>query len=128
MNSLFINSLTHYLLFIHYSLFIINYIITHYYLLCHYSLFIIIHYSLTHYSLFIKQTTNICLDKLHLLNIIHVMNQNINESLEDNYNRFAHLVNAAGEKHLATNIVKYNKKKHKKIMVDDLWDFRIHEQ
>ena len=48
------------------------------------------------------------------MNIYDKLNQNINESPEDNYNRFAHLVNSAREKHLSTKIVKYNKKKHKK--------------
>ena len=40
-------------------------------------------------------------------------NQNINECPEDNHNRFAHLVNSAGEKHLPTKMVKHNKKKRK---------------
>ena len=48
------------------------------------------------------------------MKIYDKLNQNINESLEDNYNRFAHSVNSAGEKHLLTRIVKYNKKKHTK--------------
>ena len=42
------------------------------------------------------------------------LDQNINESAEDNFIRFAHLVNAARDKHLPTKIVKYIKKKHKK--------------
>ena len=53
-------------------------------------------------------------DELESMKIYDKLNQNINESTEDNYNRFAHLVNSAREKHLSTKIVKYNKKKHKK--------------
>ena len=53
-------------------------------------------------------------DELDSMKIYDKLNQNINEGLEDNYNRFAKLVNSAREKHLPTKIVKYNKKKHKK--------------
>ena len=53
-------------------------------------------------------------DELELMKIYDKLNQNINESPKDNYNRFAHLVNSAREKHLSLKIVKYNKKKHKK--------------
>ena len=53
-------------------------------------------------------------DELESMKIYDKLNQNINESPEDNYNRFAHLVNSAREKHLSTKIVKYNKRKHKK--------------
>ena len=53
-------------------------------------------------------------DELVSMKIYDKLSQNINESPEDNYNRFAHLVNSAREKHLSTKIVKYNKKKHKK--------------
>ena len=38
----------------------------------------------------------------------------MNENLEDNYCRFARLVNSAKEKHLQPKIVKYNKSRHKK--------------
>ena len=67
-------------------------------------------------------------DELESMKIYNKLSQNINESPEDNYNRFAHLVNSARKKHLSTKIVKYNKKKHKKIMLDGLWDFRIYNQ
>ena len=53
-------------------------------------------------------------EELDSMKIYDKLNQNINESPEDNYNRFANLVNSAREKHLPTKIVKYNKKKHKK--------------
>ena len=53
-------------------------------------------------------------DELDSMKIYDKLNQNINESPEDNYNRFANLVNSAREKHLPTKMVKYNKKKHKK--------------
>ena len=53
-------------------------------------------------------------DELDSMKIYDKLNQNINESPEDNYNRFANLVNSAREKHLPTKIVKHNKKKHKK--------------
>ena len=53
-------------------------------------------------------------DELESMKIYNKLNQNINESPEDNCNRFAHLVNSAREKHLPTKIVKYNKEKHKK--------------
>ena len=62
------------------------------------------------------------------MKIYEKLNQNIHKSPEDNYNRFAHLVNSAREKHLSTKIVKYKKKKHKKIKLDDLWDVRIYKQ
>ena len=39
-------------------------------------------------------------DELDLMKIYDKLNQNINESPEDNYNRFANLVNSAREKHL----------------------------
>ena len=53
-------------------------------------------------------------DEFDSIKMYDKLNQNINESPEDNYNRFANLVNSAREKHLPTKIVKYNKKKHKK--------------
>ena len=53
-------------------------------------------------------------DELDSMKIYDKLNQIINESLEDNYNRFDNLVNSAREKHLPTK-VKYNKKKHKKL-------------
>ena len=53
-------------------------------------------------------------DELESMKIYDKLDQNINQSIEDNYNRFAHLVNSAREKHLSTKIVKYNKNKHKK--------------
>ena len=46
-------------------------------------------------------------DELDSMKIYHKLNQNINESPEDNYYRFANLVNSAREKHLPTKIVKY---------------------
>ena len=49
------------------------------------------------------------------IKIYDKLNQDINESPEDNYNRFANLVISAREKHLPTKIAKYNKKKHKKL-------------
>ena len=45
------------------------------------------------------------IDELDSMKIYDKLNQNINESPEDNYNRFANLVNPAREKHLSTNIV-----------------------
>ena len=53
-------------------------------------------------------------DELESMKIYDKLIQNINESPEDNYKRFAHLVSSVREKHLSTKIVKYNKKKHKK--------------
>ena len=51
-------------------------------------------------------------DELDSMKIYDKLKQNINESSEDNYNRFANLVNSAREKHLAPKFVKYNKKNH----------------
>ena len=47
------------------------------------------------------------------MKIYDKLNKNLNESPKDKYNRFAHVVNSAREKHLPTKIVKYSKK-HKK--------------
>ena len=38
------------------------------------------------------------------------LNQNLNENPDDNYSRFAHLLNSAKEKHLQPKIVKYHKR------------------
>ena len=48
------------------------------------------------------------------MKIFDEINQNINDSPEDNYNKFASLLNHAREKHLPIKLVKYNKKRHKK--------------
>ena len=48
------------------------------------------------------------------MKIFDELNQNINDSPEDNYNKFASLLNHAREKHLSIKLVKYNKKRHKK--------------
>ena len=48
------------------------------------------------------------------MKICEHLNQNVNENLEDNYCRFARLVNSAKEKHLQPKIVKDNKSRHKK--------------
>ena len=53
-------------------------------------------------------------EELRSMKICEHLNQNVNENLEDNYCRFAHLVNSAKEKHLQPKIVKYNKSRHKK--------------
>ena len=37
------------------------------------------------------------------------LNKNVNESTDDNYSRFVHLLNSAKEKHLQFKIVKYIK-------------------
>ena len=52
--------------------------------------------------------------ELDSMKIYDKLNQNITESQEDNYYRFAHLVNSARETHLPTNMVNYKKKKHNK--------------
>ena len=44
-------------------------------------------------------------DELESMKIYDKLDQNIVESPEDNYNRFAHLVNSAREKHLPTKMV-----------------------
>ena len=48
------------------------------------------------------------------MKIFDELNQNINDSPKDNYNKFASLLNHAREKHLPIKLVKYNKKRHKK--------------
>ena len=53
-------------------------------------------------------------DELESMKTYDKLNQNINESPEENYNTFVHLVNSPREKHFSTKIVKHNKKKHKK--------------
>ena len=53
-------------------------------------------------------------EELRSMKICEHLNQNVNENLEDNYCRFARLVNSAKEKHLQPIIVKYNKSRHKK--------------
>ena len=53
-------------------------------------------------------------EELKSMNIFDELNQNINDSPEDNYNKFASLLNHAREKHLSIKLVKYNKKRHKK--------------
>ena len=51
-------------------------------------------------------------EELRSMKICEHLNQNVNENLEDNYCRFARLVNSAKEKHLQPKIVKYLR--HKK--------------
>ena len=53
-------------------------------------------------------------EELRSMKICEHLNQNVNENLEDNYCRFARLVNSAKEKHLQPKIVKCNKSRHKK--------------
>ena len=53
-------------------------------------------------------------EELKSMKIFDELNQNINNSPEDNYNKFASLLNHAREKQLPIKLVKYNKKKHKK--------------
>ena len=53
-------------------------------------------------------------EELRSMKICEHLNQNVNENPEDNYCRFARLVNSAKEKHLQPKIVKYNKTRHKK--------------
>ena len=53
-------------------------------------------------------------EELKSMKIFDELNQNINDSPEDNYNKFASLLNHAREKHLPIKLVKYNKKRHKK--------------
>ena len=48
------------------------------------------------------------------MKIFDELNPNINDSPEDNYNKFAFLLNRAREKHLPIKLVKYNKKRHNK--------------
>ena len=52
-------------------------------------------------------------EELKSMKIFDELNQNINDSPEDNYNKFASLLNHAREKHLPIKLVKYNKKRHK---------------
>ena len=52
--------------------------------------------------------------ELKSMKIFNELNQNINDIPEDNYNKFASLLNHAREKHLQIKFVKYNKKRHKK--------------
>ena len=53
-------------------------------------------------------------EELRSMKICEHLNQNVNENSDDNYCRFARLLNSAKEKHLHPKIVKYNKKRHKK--------------
>ena len=53
-------------------------------------------------------------EELRSMKICKNLNQNVNENSEDNYCRFALLLNSAKEKHLQPKIVKCNKKRHKK--------------
>ena len=48
------------------------------------------------------------------MKIFDKLNPNINDSPEDDYNKFAFLLSRAREKHLPIKLVKYNKKRHKK--------------
>ena len=48
------------------------------------------------------------------MKIFDELNPNINDSPEDNNNKFASLINHARKKHLPIKLVKYNKKRHKK--------------
>ena len=54
------------------------------------------------------------IEELKSVKIFDELNQNINDSPEDHYNKFASLLNHAREKHLPIKLVKYNRKRHKK--------------
>ena len=53
-------------------------------------------------------------EELKSMKIFDELNQNINDSPEDNYNKFVSLLNHARKKHFPIKLVKYNKKRHKK--------------
>ena len=53
-------------------------------------------------------------EELRSMKICENLNQNVNKNPEDNYCKFARLVNSAKEKHLQPKIVKYNKTRRKK--------------
>ena len=65
----------------------------------------------------IEQKSEIAIQKfveeLKSIKIFDELNQNINDSLEDNYNKFTSLLNHAREKHLPIILVKYNKNRTK---------------
>ena len=54
------------------------------------------------------------IEELKSVKISDELNQNINDSPEDNYNKFASLLNHAREKNIPIKLVKYNKKRHNK--------------
>ena len=53
-------------------------------------------------------------EELRSMKLCENLNKNVNENPEDNYCRFARLLNSAKEKHLQNKILKYIKRKHKK--------------
>ena len=69
-------------------------------------------------------------DKLKNVHIYHQLLEMNEANLEEKYEKLAAILKCAKDKHMPKQIVKYNKKKHKKIKMDDPsnFEFNKHER